>query len=48
MRVFYKQHIVYVRFSRDFCNLLNINNTDKENNMSLMGFGFYEKTWPLG
>ena len=34
---------VHVRFSRDFCNLLNIKNTDKENNMSLMGFGFYEK-----
>ena len=32
-----------MRFSRDFCNLLKINNTDKENNMSLMGFGLFEK-----
>ena len=32
-----------MRFSRDFFNLLKIDNTDKENNMSLMGFGFYEK-----
>ena len=38
---------VHVQFSRDFCNLLNINNTDKENNMSLMGFRFLWKSWPL-
>ena len=42
MRVFYKQHIGTRAIFRDFWNLLNINNTDKENNMSLMGFGFYE------
>ena len=29
-----------MRFSRDFCNLLNINNIDKENYM--MGFGVNE------
>ena len=32
-----------MRFFRDFCNLLNINNTDKENNMSFVGFDLYEK-----
>ena len=35
---------LHVRHSRDFCNLLNINNIDKENNM--MGFGINE-TWVL-
>ena len=43
MRALYKQHSATRAIFRDFCNLLIINNTDKEKNMSLVGFGFYEK-----